>query len=72
MNNIQLILFLFFIVFFTVILVILFIYISNLIPLPGYTSTRPHPLPSPLSSYEGAPYPSTHSIIYKLQLPTLS
>jgi hypothetical protein len=33
-------------------LVILFIYTSNVVPLPGLPSANPHPLPPPLCLYE--------------------
>jgi hypothetical protein len=48
-----------------VLLIVLFVYISNDIPLLGDTSTNtPHPvlpLPPPLCLYEGAPPPIHHS-----------
>jgi hypothetical protein len=46
--------------FFKFLLIILFVYISNDIPLPGYPSTNPHSIPPqarPLCLYEGAPLP---------------
>jgi hypothetical protein len=42
-------------------LVILFIFISNVIPLPSFPSTSPLPPPSPCL-YEGAP-PRTHPLL---------
>ena len=43
--------------------IILFVYISNVIPLLGYPSTHPsHPILPPLCLYEGAP-PPTHPLL---------
>jgi hypothetical protein len=39
-------------------LVILFIYIANVIPLQGLPSTNPHPILPLLCLYEGAPLPT--------------
>jgi hypothetical protein len=40
---------------------ILFIYISNVIPFPGFPSGSPYPIPPSLCFYEVLPYPSIHS-----------
>jgi hypothetical protein len=51
------------------VLVILFIYISNVIPLPGFPSTKllSHPLPS--ASIRMLPHPPTHSQCTTLAFP---
>jgi hypothetical protein len=61
---------LFLLLFFSFLLVILFIYISNVIPLPSLPSTSPHPLLPPTCLHEGAPHPSTHPLL--LQWPSIS
>ena len=45
--------------FCTFLLVILFIYISNVIPLSSFPSTNPHPLPTPPASMKVLPQPPT-------------
>ena len=52
-----------FIIFLEVIfigIIYLFVYISNVIPLPGFLSTNSLSIPPPLCLYEGAPHPPTH------------
>jgi hypothetical protein len=56
--------------FLFLLLIILFIYISNDTLIPGYSSTTLpiSPLPPPLCLYEGVPHPLTHSCLTTLGL----
>jgi hypothetical protein len=45
---------------------ILFFYISNVIPLPSFPSTNPHPVPPPPASVRVLPHPPTHFCLSSL------
>jgi hypothetical protein len=49
---------------------ILFIYISNVIPFPGFPSATPHPIPPPPASMKVLTHPPTHSYLTALAFPS--
>jgi hypothetical protein len=58
----------FFFFFYFFLLIILFIYISNVIPLPGFPSETSYPIPPPPCFYEGAPPPTPRAVSFRIDL----